>query len=579
MNTFNVNLYQDFLKNYLREDANFLRFNELLIKAGAVISGSSLVKIYSNSDFEINDIDIYLKPSNYAIELKEFLEGLRYYNFHTYSTPGYDNSFMLKNNILAVSKFYYNPYNIDFIFVSPNFDITNVVSNFDLTFCQIWYDGNSIHATHPNDIISKSGKLNPEYISSFLKLNKFTINRIKKYRNRGFKILIDIPKEICDCDNTILLYEKEKKNVSEPLKWFILYIYNLILYYRQSEYDSDPFKRICKKPLSEYNLVHLNTIVNFFCENTEMDNSFIKDNYISILKDRMDDKYLWFTPKFKNYIFQITGITEEDILGNEDSENNEYNEVEYNEDIEDEDNEIEPALLESINVNEQNLGNTCNDLVMLTEENIDEYLSNEGNLMFISRGLNNNFDMICFERDMIENIYNDKNSNWFYECNGPIIEGTNDRRIADPVNGNLFINTTPYVKIPIDTSGMNGFISAREILSLLNSSKKAYYLEPALDEDGNQKMFTHTISHNNAYGTNPNWVSANHCQSGSIILIYTLKVCRNPETCIRSIVFNNDGEEEVESENEEIEMSPIPQNYEDESDLDDDLDSVRRRLF
>jgi len=92
---------------------------------------------------------------------------------------------------------------------------------------------------------------------------------------------------------------------------------------------------------------------------------------------------------------------------------------------------------------------------------------------------------------------------------------------------------------------MNGFISAREILEVLNSDRQAYYIEPALDEDGIQKMATHSISHNNVFGNNPNFVSANHCQGGSSILIYTLKVCRNPETCIRSIIFNNEDEDNI----------------------------------
>jgi hypothetical protein len=47
-----------------------------------------------------------------------------------------------------------------------------------------------------------------------------------------------------------------------------------------------------------------------------------------------------------------------------------------------------------------------------------------------------------------------------------------------------------------------------------------------------------TATWQNSYGPiqNRNYVSANHCQDGSNILIYTLKLCRDPERCIRSIV-------------------------------------------
>jgi hypothetical protein len=56
-------------------------------------------------------------------------------------------------------------------------------------------------------------------------------------------------------------------------------------------------------------------------------------------------------------------------------------------------------------------------------------------------------------------------------------------------------------------------------------------------ENGTQKMISHTVSWQNAYGPpgNVDYYGANHCQSGSNILIYTLKVCRDPERCVRSI--------------------------------------------
>lgn len=38
------------------------------------------------------------------------------------------------------------------------------------------------------------------------------------------------------------------------------------------------------------------------------------------------------------------------------------------------------------------------------------------------------------------------------------------------------------------------------------------------------------------YAANQTLVSANYCQVGSNLLVYKLKVCRDPEMCVRSIL-------------------------------------------
>ena len=52
-------------------------------------------------------------------------------------------------------------------------------------------------------------------------------------------------------------------------------------------------------------------------------------------------------------------------------------------------------------------------------------------------------------------------------------------------------------------------------------------------------MITHSIGWKVAYGPSQNigraMVSANHCQYGSSILVYTLKLCKDPERCIKSL--------------------------------------------
>jgi len=63
-----------------------------------------------------------------------------------------------------------------------------VVNNFDLTCCQVWYDGESVYASHPDHVRNKTAFLQPEYIDTFLGGNRFLARRLRKYITRGFTI-------------------------------------------------------------------------------------------------------------------------------------------------------------------------------------------------------------------------------------------------------------------------------------------------------------------------------------------------------------------------------------------------------
>jgi hypothetical protein len=66
--------------------------------------------------------------------------------------------------------------------------VQDVCSNFDLTFCQVWFDGTHVFATHPDHICEKKGVLQKEYIDIFVKGNEFLKRRISKYIDRGFTV-------------------------------------------------------------------------------------------------------------------------------------------------------------------------------------------------------------------------------------------------------------------------------------------------------------------------------------------------------------------------------------------------------
>ena len=68
--------------------------------------------------------------------------------------------------------------------------ILDVLSNFDLTCCQLWYNGRSFGGTHIKDSLKKKTFLNEDYIKALINNNLFIINRLDKYTRRGFTITI-----------------------------------------------------------------------------------------------------------------------------------------------------------------------------------------------------------------------------------------------------------------------------------------------------------------------------------------------------------------------------------------------------
>jgi hypothetical protein len=80
---------------------------------------------------------------------------------------------------------------IDLMVVEDEIELESVVTNFDLSFCQVWYDGKMVRATHWDDIRQKKGVLMPEYIETYKFGNPFILKRVEKYRDRGY--LIETP--------------------------------------------------------------------------------------------------------------------------------------------------------------------------------------------------------------------------------------------------------------------------------------------------------------------------------------------------------------------------------------------------
>jgi hypothetical protein len=616
-----MSLDVEIFRNVLREEfeENYDDFNDIIIDTHCLIAGGSVLAAYTNG--RINDFDIYVHKSHAKV-LKDRLIDLLGYQFNVYNNylrPAYDESFFRKNGILArfslsndLNRYLYP---IDIMIIPDNIPLRRVVQNFDFTFCEIWYDGNSVNATNPGQVLIKKGFMRKDYVKTLLTtFNKFLIDRITKYRYKGFTITYE-----CSVDNSFIIQANPtnqrgltRRIVTKPEEWVVSKIYKGMLIFVASISKPETMLRTLagvlpsilnrfisiteERILAEYAYDYIcdNQIVYSMASlNNLMYSLGINDpDEIKLVYMRaLNSNFLYLLPltsRFMEYITESTGITSQDLnelysadhpgflINNQnyDEEDSEGEDEDSEEESDDEEEE-EFVELETINIDENTLPQNCFDFVMYDEENITDYLNDEStNFIFVMIDHDGNFgDIICASREYVSRIIDDK-FKYFYECAGPYIGTTQDRSMGRGV-----VNF-PYVKFPLDRNDFNGFIPLNQLKAILRNNYKVYYVLPKM-ENGEHKLITHTVGWENYLQPARNrridaTVSANHCQHGSSILIYEIKVCRDPERCIRSIIEEQkDDDFEEEHKDDDFEEEHKDDDFE-EKHKDDDFEEEHK---
>ena len=182
------------------------RYDDLIniIKlTGSLISGGSILSACIGEPVEKQDVDMYVPVKYIPLFLNELIVKRDAIfdadAYNKYAASFYCSSFLRKNGIRKVYNFLgrtlgvvnANTYEIDVMSVRNKRGPLAVVNNFDLTFCQVWFDGTDVFASHPDDIKSKSGTLQFDYCKKMIGGNRFLKNRLRKYIRRGFQIKFD----------------------------------------------------------------------------------------------------------------------------------------------------------------------------------------------------------------------------------------------------------------------------------------------------------------------------------------------------------------------------------------------------
>ena len=120
-------------------------------------------------------------------------------DYNQINASGGPTSFFTKNGIVSVRKHHrgiegtptYEE--MDIVEANDSTSPIKIIKNFDLTFCENWYDGKQVWLTHADHVEKKHGFLENHYLD-LLYINKAqTIGRIKKYAGRGFRVSIVNP--------------------------------------------------------------------------------------------------------------------------------------------------------------------------------------------------------------------------------------------------------------------------------------------------------------------------------------------------------------------------------------------------
>jgi len=231
------------------DDADILTFiKDMLIDCEALVAGGFLLgtihnydRNTSNRDDPMLDMDFYVPCRNLVKFNKVFAKLIDAHSVSQHNATFYCRSFLRRNGIRSVQTFFgpddddeQGPPLIDIMAVRNARSPLDVVQNFDLTFCQVWYDGKSVSATHPQDVRTKNGTLQGDYVKLLVEEhNLFLVKRIRKYKRRGYTIRYDISVFNTMPEITINTYTycaKEEKDEDFYNRWITRFVLHSLLY-------------------------------------------------------------------------------------------------------------------------------------------------------------------------------------------------------------------------------------------------------------------------------------------------------------------------------------------------------------
>lgn len=527
-----------------------------LYKHNAIISGSYVLHKYipekNNNTFDPQDIDVYINARNLNSFLEELINNttydfsMYYSNYHhNYTsspilTQEYDKSFFYKNGIkfkirgeldTVERENNWSLIKLDIIVVNDDRKLTDVVTNFDLTFCEIWYDGRKVKASDPKGIKHMKGHLRNEYINSYIiDKNMFIQNRIDKYIDRGFTILINpkTPLELKTKNKTSKIKDPTKEKLE---KWLVIKLIHMFLtdfidettqpifydfltdfragskgYITVLPKNSLGYYEITKQ---EYQLEHTLRVIYSFVSAFKKYTFTELDYNLQLYFGFTNEKFMIYAKKLLGYLKNkdnneiYVNITNEFIKRTTKQKSKfnsilSYIRIYYN--------FIPQRKISTIDIGQgANITNGY-DPIEREEVSVNDHIRGKDNIAIvdITNG-NDRMNISLFNLEYILFLIKDMNDNWFYEC--------------EKANFSNVYRNTPYIKL--STMSGNIYIYYEYLFDLykkVEAGNKVFVIKK-------EKTIKYSASHKNVYDTEyADYIGANHCQEGSVLHVYDLYV-------------------------------------------------------
>jgi hypothetical protein len=559
---------ESMLIDFFQSERKKNKFISLLKRNNAIIAGGSILS--SIHDQSVNDLDIYVNKRNFSrlYNSLDIMLKLKY-DPKVHFACSYKQSFFRRNNIIARVSIHDLP--IDIIIITDHILIEDVVTNFDLSFCQVWYNGIDVKSDYKDHVLSKKGILRDDYKECLFKFyNEFIVKRIKKYRIKGYEI------EVGERPSYINNFIDKIKDVTEE-EWFFSKLYKQLIILSSSKRPYDEGFDLIISPV-RYDLESFTLVLDPYIGNGKIFNSLefaIETLFKFSFMDTRSYDYL--SQKYIDYIDTVINKQKlKKILKKIDETGIEifsYHLQLYktiNKKFKDIfDNNNKKRLLENYGVRRGSINEieydekskkTCTDLVIGGNYDIEKYLKGEecigktldddeededlkidavspeeakDRLVFFLKVGQDEFKPFCYSRDY---LVSDLNTHIFAECN---------RRPRGGFDADDFKN--PIIKLDFE---IPVFVYVSSLLTALYQTNKQVFLITPSDYE---YKLTYSLDVYNC----GSYVSADHCQAGSNKKIYNIHACKGNGTNNCYPIYNDrdvlppldENEQEYKSEN------------------------------
>jgi hypothetical protein len=211
-----IELFRLAMSNKIDED-HYMLFINALQKAKAVVAGGSVLTAYlyrneeekddekdqkeEKTKDEIQDLDVYIHQSS----VYEFVTLLfaSTWKIKNRSITHYNGMRLERNHVMSRITLSYDAITMDVMIVPNEIPLQKAIDQFDLSCCQITFDGASFSSNVWDDIFSRKAYVSLSYLDDISTFRYSIYKRMVKYKRRGFRIIIQWKCSTCENVNDI----------------------------------------------------------------------------------------------------------------------------------------------------------------------------------------------------------------------------------------------------------------------------------------------------------------------------------------------------------------------------------------